>query len=159
MKKQKRNPKWYFKREKEIIEKLGLIPTKASGSGWIEKEDGYNDFILAQLKSTEANSFRLTIDDLKKLEYHAMVEHKDPLFIVDFINIDKQYLVINFDDLESIYNGLHNKKESEGTRLIKELSEKIKKEEFQKPKKKIISSGNKQKFWEDMKKEYENRRK
>lgn len=36
----RRSGKFYSKNEKEIMRRFGLKPTKASGSGWIEKEDG-----------------------------------------------------------------------------------------------------------------------
>ena len=50
----KRSFKFYRQNEAEVMKSLGLKPTKNSGSGWIEKEDGQNDYIICQLKSTDA---------------------------------------------------------------------------------------------------------
>ena len=158
----KRPIKWYFKREKEIMQRLGLTPTKGSGSGWKEKEDGYNDRVLAQLKSTDASSYRITLDDIKKLEYHAMVEHKAPVFLIDFIKPDRLYLVVEVNNIQEVYNHLFGNKDS----AVRALEPSITKELLQRDKDDItsqlnrrrITSGNKEKFWEDRQQEYENRR-
>lgn len=159
----KRSSKFYFKREKEIMQKLGLTPTIASGSGWKEKEDGYSDTILAQLKSTHADSYRITMDDLRKLDYHATIVHKVPLFVVDFIEHDKLYLVLEVDNIEGVYNHLIDQELLTSrtlqplivNELIAEDQDDIKVKE---PRTKI-TSGNKQKFWENHNKEMESRRK
>lgn len=96
--------KFYNKREKEIMQRYGLDSTPQSGAGWLIKEDGQNDNVICQLKSTSANSYRLSLDDIDKLEYHASVEHKIPLFIVDFIERDEQYLIINSKDFKRYCN-------------------------------------------------------
>jgi hypothetical protein len=80
----KRSGKFYRRNEAEVMQRFGLTPTKNSGAGWLEKEDGYNDFILSQLKSTDAESIRLTLLDIHKLEYHAITEHKLPVFMNSF---------------------------------------------------------------------------
>ena len=49
----KRTGKFYFRNEKEVLKSLGLTPTPQSGAGWVAKEDGENEIILAQLKSTD----------------------------------------------------------------------------------------------------------
>ena len=154
MAKQKRSSKFYFKREKEIIMKLGLIPTKASGSGWIEKEDGYNDHIIAQHKSTEANSYRIQMDDLRKLEYHSMVDNKTPLMIIDFIEHDKQYLLLRVDDLKYIYTHLNH----EDLTVVKPELPDINIEPLENVNRPKIGSGNKEKYWDERNKEIQNRK-
>jgi hypothetical protein len=158
----KRPIKWYFKREKEIMERLGLTPTKASGSGWKEKEDGYNDHVLAQLKSTDASSYRITLDDINKLEYHAMVEHKAPVFLIDFIKPDKLYLVVEVNNIQEVYNHLFGNNLSMANKpqptIINELLQKDQDETASQLNRRKIASGNKEKFWEDRQQEYENRR-
>lgn len=101
MAERKHTQKWYNKNEFEVMSKLGLTPTKRSGAGWIEKEDGYNEEIIAQLKSTDANSFKLSRDDLRKLEYHATVDKKKPLFVVQFIERET-YLIMRQEDMKDI---------------------------------------------------------
>lgn len=97
-----RSVKWYFKNEKEVMADLGLTPTKGSGSGWIDKEDGENDFILAQLKSTDKASYTLKQFDLERLEYNAAVSNKIPIFIIQFLNKDARYALVALDDIPSI---------------------------------------------------------
>lgn len=159
----KQSSKFYFKREKEIMQKLGLTPTIASGSGWKEKEDGYSDHVLAQLKSTNAESYRITMDDLRKLDYHASIVHKAPLFVIDFIGRDKLYLVMEINDIEGVYNHLV----SEELLTARTLQPGITHELLNKDQidiqsnitRRKILSGNKQKFWETHEKEMESRRK
>lgn len=98
----RRSTKFYRKNEEKTMEMLGLTPTKNSGAGWIEKEDGYNDYILAQLKSTDAQSMSVKLLDLHKLEYHAAVEHKLPVFVVEFLETSELYLLVKPNDLTQV---------------------------------------------------------
>ena len=93
--------KFWYNNEKEVMRKLGFEPVKGSGSGWIDKEDGESEHAIAQLKSTEADSFRLNYLDLQKLEYHASVSHKLPVFIVEFLNRGT-YVLVNVSDFEKL---------------------------------------------------------
>lgn len=77
--------KFWFKNEKEVMEKLGLEPVPGSGSG-VRKEDGENDYILCQLKSTSAESISIKKIDVEKLYYHADQIGKIPLFVIQFLN-------------------------------------------------------------------------
>lgn len=100
-----RRVKFWFKNEKEVMKRLGFKPVKGSGSGWVEKEDGESEVALAQLKSTEAESYRLNYFDIEKLEYHASVSHKLPVFIIEFLNRGT-YLLLNVNDLGNLYQFL-----------------------------------------------------
>lgn len=102
MAKRKRSQRWYNENEKKVMKEFGLTPTIRSGAGWEEKEDGYNDKILAQLKTTDALSYRLTLEDIEKLNYHAMVQHKLPLFIIQFLTNNDIYMVLKKQDLKDI---------------------------------------------------------
>lgn len=97
-----RTQKFYFKNEAEVMKDLGLTPTKGSGSGWIEKEDGYNDHVIAQLKSTDKQSYKLNHLDLAKLEHNAMVENKIPMFILQFLSNDSRYALVNIEDIPAL---------------------------------------------------------
>lgn len=114
----KRTGKWYFKNEKEIMRKLGLEPTKGSGSGWIVKEDGQNENVIAQLKSTDKESYKLNKLDLEKLEYHANVEHKIPLFVIQFLQDNELYFVIKPQDIEWIYKYIKGDKKFTRSPLV-----------------------------------------
>lgn len=101
---QKRNPKFWFKNEKELMRSIGLDPTPGSGNRLI-KEDGQNHHIIAQLKSTEKRSITFKLDDLKTLFYNAEVSHKTPLFINQFMD-GPILLTMRLEDLQDIYDYL-----------------------------------------------------
>lgn len=98
----KRSGKFYRKNEAEVMEKLGLKPTKNSGSGWIEKEDGQSDSLICQLKSTDKKSISLIQKDLNTLEYNAQVSHKLPVFAIQFLNTDDIFVVCRPSILKEI---------------------------------------------------------
>ena len=90
----KRSGKFYRKNEAEVMKALGLKPTKNSGSGWVEKEDGQSDDVICQLKSTDANSIKVNKKDLDMLSYNAAVAHKLPVFAIQFLQSNEVYLLI-----------------------------------------------------------------
>lgn len=98
----KRSGKFYRKNEAEVMESLGLKPTKNSGSGWIEKEDGQSDDIICQLKSTDAESIRIHKKDLDVLSYNAAVAHKLPVFAIQFLQSNETYLLVKPDMLSEV---------------------------------------------------------
>ncbi len=112
----KRSGKYYYKNEREVMESLGLKQVKGSGNGWIEKEDGENEFILCQLKSTDANSIRVQQVDIRKLEEHAQTSHKTPVFAIQFLNTGEVWLMAKPDDFsyvsEYITTGKTEKREN-----------------------------------------------
>lgn len=81
------------------MKSLGLKPTKNSGSGWIEKEDGQSEDVICQLKSTDAESIRIHKKDLDVLSYNAAVTHKLPVFAIQFLQSNEVYLLIKPDML------------------------------------------------------------
>jgi hypothetical protein len=97
-----RSGKFYRNNEKEVMLRLGLKPTKNSGSGWIEKEDGENDKVICQLKSTDAQSIKINKKDIDTLEYHAMVSHKLPVFAIQFIQGGQVYILMKPENIEDI---------------------------------------------------------
>lgn len=102
----KRSGKWYRNNEREVMEKLGLTPTPNSGSGWIVKEDGQSEDIICQLKSTDAGSIKINLQDIHKLQYNASVAHKVPVFAVQFIKTNEVFLLIRPEDLQKAHEGL-----------------------------------------------------
>lgn len=90
----KRSGKFYRKNEAEVMKSLGLKPTKNSGSGWIEKEDGQSEFVICQLKSTDAQSIKVNKKDLDVLSYNAAVTRKIPVFAIQFLQSNEVYLVV-----------------------------------------------------------------
>lgn len=98
----KRTGKFYNKNEKETLLKLGLTPAPQSGAGWIVKEDGENEDFMVQLKSTDASSYRIDMLDIKKLEYHASVSNKIPMFLIQFLKQDKLYCLLEVNELLSV---------------------------------------------------------
>ena len=96
---QPRSFKFYRKNEEEVMKSLGLKPTKNSGSGWIEKEDGQNDYVIGQLKSTDSQSIKVIQKDIRTLEKNAMIEHKIPMFAIQFLNTGEVWLMLKPEDL------------------------------------------------------------
>lgn len=149
----KRSGKFYSKNEKELMQKLGLKPAPASGAGWIIKEDGENDEIMVQLKTTEASSYRITKMDLLKLESHSMVSNKIPMFLIQFIGSksDRLYAVVELDNIPTVYESLFGK-QSHG----KQKENIVAIQEYEAPTRKRIKSGSKarNKFFEERDKQY-----
>lgn len=98
----KRAIKYYFKNEKQLMKALGLVPVPGSGNG-AKKEDGQNDYIIAQLKSTDSSSIVIKQTDLNTLIYNSIVSHKIPIFINQFIN--GQILIsMRLEDIPDVAN-------------------------------------------------------
>lgn len=84
------------------MKSLGLKPTKNSGSGWVEKEDGISDAVICQLKSTDKESIKLNKRDIDVLNYNAGVCHKMPVFAVQFLQSNEVYLLVKPDMLTDV---------------------------------------------------------
>lgn len=98
----KRSGKFYRRNERDVMSQLGLQPTKNSGSGWIEKEDGQSEDVICQLKSTDASSIKVNKKDLDVLQYNATVAHKLPVFAIQFLQSQEVYLVLKPEMLPEI---------------------------------------------------------
>lgn len=98
----KRSGKFYRRNESEVMNLLGLKPTKNSGSGWIEKEDGQSEFVICQLKSTDFDSIKINAKDIRTLEYNACVSHKLPIFAIQFLKTNELFIVIRPDLIQDI---------------------------------------------------------
>ena len=98
----KRSGKFYRKNEAEVMRALGLKPTKNSGSGWVEKEDGQSDYLICQLKSTDAESIRIHQKDIRMLEHNAVVAHKTPIFAIQFLNTGEVWLMAKPVDFTAV---------------------------------------------------------
>ena len=104
----KRSTKFYRKNESDVMKRLGFKPTKNSGAGWIEKEDGINDFAICQLKSTDKRSINIKQDDLHILERNACISHKLPVFAIQFLNTDEVWLMVKPDDIGAFKDLVNN---------------------------------------------------
>lgn len=117
-----RTGKFYRRNERETLEKLGFKAVPGSGSGWIAKEDGENEIALVQLKSTDSSSYTLKMLDMRTLEYNAAVEHKVPIFVIQFLKQDKLYAVVNISDLSDLFDAIRTGEVKERT-VIKQYKE------------------------------------
>lgn len=93
----KRSSKFYSKYEKQLAKELGLKAVLGSGAGWIDKEDMESETLLVQLKSTDKMSYSLKLKDIKELEYHAATAHKTPVFLIQFLQEDRLYGLVDLD--------------------------------------------------------------
>lgn len=98
----KRSTKFYRKNEEEVMKRLGFKPTKNSGAGWIEKEDGQNEQCICQLKSTDKQSISIKQNDIHILEQNAAIAHKLPVFALQFLNTGEVWVMIKPEDLNLI---------------------------------------------------------
>lgn len=135
----KRSGKFYRKNETEVMKELGLKPTKNSGSGWIEKEDGQNDYVICQLKSTDAESIRIQQKDIRVLEENAAVCHKLPLFVIQFLNTNEIFLLCKPEDMCEIVKYIETGKCEIKSNTFVEI-EKVTDFDVEKGVKKIITS-------------------
>ena len=98
----KRSTKWYRKNEAEVMKRLGFKPTKNSGAGWVEKEDGQSEQCICQLKSTDKQSISIKQNDIHILEQNAAIAHKLPVFALQFLNTGEVWVMIKPEDLSLI---------------------------------------------------------
>ena len=157
----KRSGKFYRKNEQEVMRSLGLEPTPNSGSGWICKEDGQTDDLICQLKSTDANSIKINKNDLDTLEYNSLVEHKLPVFAIQFLQSNEVYLVLRPEDLKDVVKFINTGKVSEERFLgVEELTGDSTDSELDVPRKKIVSSSKSRKaFMNEHENQYEKKSK
>lgn len=122
----KRTGKFYSRNEKETLSRLGLKPSPMSGAGWVIKEDGENDIAMVQLKSTDSSSYRLDLLDLTKLEYHADISRKVPIFLIQYLKTGKIYAVVDIDNIKELGEALDTGKVKEKM-VIKDIESTVEK--------------------------------
>ena len=91
----KRSGKDWYRNEREVMELLGFKQVPGSGSSWVAREDGENDNALCQLKSTDAQSIRVQLQDIHELQIHAAVSHKLPVFAIQFRETNEVFLLVS----------------------------------------------------------------
>lgn len=111
----RRSGKFWYKNERETMERLGMHQVPGSGNGWVAKEDGENDNVLCQLKSTDSMSYRVGLRDVNALLHNAAVTHKIPVFAVQFLQTDDLFLLVRPIDVpelaEYIKTGVNERSE------------------------------------------------
>lgn len=126
----KQSTRFYRKNEAEVMKSLGLKPTINSGAGQIEKGDGQNDYIIAELKSTEKKSISVKFADIAKLEEQAIVAKKIPVFVIQDLTNHESYVMIKPDQLEDVAKylrlGYHDKGASISSGMLESVNEEIK---------------------------------
>lgn len=147
---QKRTTKFYRKNEADVMSALGLRATKNSGAGWVEKEDGQNDHLIAQLKSTDANSIRINLRDIEVLEANAMVCHKVPVFVVQFLGTGDTFIMARPEDMNQVVQYINTgdcQRPTDGFDLTKGKKPKVNKIKS--------SEDSRNEFWDNKRKEAE----
>lgn len=156
----KRTGKFYRNNEAEVMKRYGLKPTKNSGSGWIEKEDGESDKLICQLKSTDADSIKINLLDIHKLIYHAQVSHKIPFFMVQFIGHNEEYILVKPGDIQEVAGELSKDGQYKIISKVEESATSILVEAGISDKKiKSASKKSRSKFYDDKEKLYNGKRK
>lgn len=153
----KRTTRFYRKNEKEVMEALGLKGTVNSGAGWIEKEDGQNEYLICQLKSTDAQSISIKQKDIRILEENAAVAHKMPMFAIQFLNTGEVWLMAKPQDFTDVAEYITTGKAEKREALL-DITD-CKKQSVNRPKRVIKSAHNaREKFYEEEKEKYERRK-
>ena len=97
--------KFIKKREQKFAKEIGGTRRPASGALWFKKEDVIDNKKLYQIKTTTKKTATVRLTDLQKLEEHAIIEHKIPIYVIDFI-LDRfeseQYYVIRRKDINEL---------------------------------------------------------
>lgn len=104
----RRSGKDWYRNEREVMELLGFKQVPGSGSSWVAREDGENDNCLCQLKSTDAQSIRVQLQDIHELQVHAAVSHKLPVFAIQFRESNEVFLLVSPLDAEMLSSYIAN---------------------------------------------------
>ena len=115
--------------------------------------------MICQLKSTDAQSIKVNQKDIRILEKNAMIEHKIPMFAIQFLNTGEVWLMLKPDDLpdasEYILTGSIKENRLEQLGIDLEASEDIRTISH----KSIKSSGSsRERFHEQQNKKYNKKR-
>ena len=98
----RRSGKDWFRNEAEVMDLLGLEQVPGSGSSWVAREDGENENVLCQLKSTDAQSIRVQLQDIHELQVHALTSHKLPVFAIQFRDSNEVFLLVSPVQLQEV---------------------------------------------------------
>lgn len=94
------------------MQQLGLKPTALSGAGWLAKEDGESDKVIAQLKSTEGKSISVKRQDVEDLAHNARIARKLPVFVLSFVGQDQPWVMIRADQLRKVVKAIGEAKDN-----------------------------------------------
>lgn len=97
-----RGTKFYRKNEADVMHSLGLRPVVNSGAGWIAKEDGENDSVICQLKSTDKSSMSVNKKDIDQLVFNAAISGKVPVFAIQFLSTGEIWIMARPGDLQDL---------------------------------------------------------
>lgn len=78
---------------------LNRLRTLVLAGSDVEKEDGQNDYVICQLKSTDAQSIKVNQKDIRILEKNARIEHKIPMFAIQFLNTGEVWIMLRPEDI------------------------------------------------------------
>ena len=92
---------FWAKHEKEVMRQLHLNPQPASGASWLKPEDGENNAIVAQLKSTKGGAITIRRTVIVDLINHALISHKVPVLVLDFVD-SFLFVAFRIQDLEEL---------------------------------------------------------
>lgn len=151
----KRSGKFYYRNEAETMERLGMHQVVGSGNGWVSKEDGENENLLCQLKSTDASSISIKKLDIDKLLIHATTTHKLPIFAIQFLKSSEVFLVVRPEDISDVAKYINTGVVEEREQLVEAD------EETHKIKRRVIRSSPdaRESFRDEVEKKYEKKRK
>lgn len=150
----RRSGKDWFRNEREVMCQLGLVQVPGSGSSWVAREDGENDGVLCQLKSTDKGSIRVQLQDIHELQVHALTSHKLPVFAIQFRESNEVFLLVSPTDLQLAAEYLEDPRKPREEEVVVDL------DDTWKPKQVIASAKRaREKFQKENGKKFEKKRK
>lgn len=97
------------KQEKTVARLIRGFRTPGSGSGRQKGDAVKAGVIRVEAKATSKASYRLKLDDLKKIEDHSVLNGEIPCFTVDFLSehgeVEGSYAIIKLSDLVDLLEG------------------------------------------------------
>lgn len=93
------------KQEKDTAQRYGGQLNPGSGNGTHRKNDVRTDSTSIECKITTKDSYRLTLPDLEKAEFNALLDNRSMVFKITFAggSQPKSYVVIAEDDYWNEY--------------------------------------------------------
>lgn len=94
------------RQENRIAKQWSGSVNSGSGNGWIRKSDVRTAFELVEAKITSAKSYSLKDQELQNNYEYALMDGRIPIFMVEFQGTGNKWVIMNYDDYETLREGL-----------------------------------------------------
>lgn len=97
------------RQERSTASRYGGSVNSGSGNGWLRKNDVRTDEVSLEMKYTDAKSYSLKVEDLKKAERYALIDGREMAFGISFSGLE--FVVIPEEYYHRLYHSLHTKEQ------------------------------------------------